>query len=632
MVKAYKGQRYSQLKSANLKKGSLFEDPEFPANSKSLFYNKVDHEVEWKRPKELCKVPRLIVEGMSCEDLVQGELGNCWFVVACASLANERKLWDKVVPDIKEQEWDEKSDKPKYAGIFHFNCWRFGEWVDVVIDDKLPTKDGKLICVHSKTQNEFWSALLEKAYAKLYGDYESLFTANTADALVDFTGGVAEKILTENFRQLELDDHMKIFMHMRDALKNHALINCYIQCEPDQIGEETSDGIAVGYGYNITKVLPLQVEKKFQGALGATNLFMIRMVNPWRSKNWSGPWSDDSAEWKKLDFTQWDKMGMKFEQEAEFWMSFNDFMNIFTNIDICHFVNTSVLSLSKTWKESMLKSEWSVQGRNGGGDFDSATFLSNPQYVFDITAPKDNVIMSLEQNDIPAGKQGFGQVLNTIGFHLMKVEENRRFRVHIPGKLVFKSSYARSRNIYGSTELKKGRYVIVPTTQTSGEVGEFLLRIYSGGNTNGKELKHESPSNSCCGKPYVSVTTITIEGATGLKTGPKSKKNSVDAYCVIRCEGEKVESAVVSSSSSPKWNVKATFYRKQPDKPIIIEIYDHNTVFDDFLGMATESHAGSEQGNTHDLDLYGKSKKELDVQKPGHVKVHLRSSFDLQLL
>lgn len=70
-----------------------------------------------------------------------------------------------------------------YAGIFHFRFWKFGEWVDVIIDDRLPVNERNelIYCHNCKDKNEFFGPLLEKAYAKLACCYEFL---NSGDPTV----------------------------------------------------------------------------------------------------------------------------------------------------------------------------------------------------------------------------------------------------------------------------------------------------------------------------------------------------------------------------------------------------------------------------------------------------------------
>ncbi|XP_064603652.1 calpain-5-like [Liolophura sinensis] len=625
MSRRFRNQKYSSLKADCTKKGILFEDPEFPASNKSIFFSQVDKDIEWKRPKEICKAPKLIVEGVSCDDIREGELGNCWFVTACTTLAQEPKLLQKVLPGAKDQEWDEKN---VYAGIFHFQFWRFGEWLEVVVDDRLPTKDGKLIFCQSKSRNEFWSALLEKAYAKLYGDYESLRTGRVADAMVDFTGGVPQSLCLDKHDFADENEKTNLFSKLCAAKDSSAMVTCHIQGPANMIGQPTSHGLINGHGYVVTAAKSIKVAKAMQGAVGASELNMVRLHNPWGTDVWTGAWSSGSKEWNSMNPNERDKLGLRFQQEAEFWMSFSDFISNFTNVDICHFVNTSFFSMKKTYSEALLHGRWAQNGRNGGSEKHSATFLSNPQYVFDVTSPTDHVMVCLEQNDIRQDRQ-FEVELLEIGFNIMKVEENRRYRVHIPGDKIVTSEYSKSRSVFQMVTMERGRYVLIPTTDKPGQNGEFLLRLFTGASAGAKELTLECPASNCCSKPHAMATFLNVRKAEGIKN--PQEKGTLDPRVIIRCEGEKLKSTPDKHTQNPEWNFKCIFYRKKPELPISVEIWNHNAVVDDFIGEACVDDHGTEDGVEKTYKLFGR-KKEKDVQQDGQLFVEVKSSHDLTYL
>ena len=72
-----------------------------------------------------------------------------------------------------------------HRGGFRFKFSRLGEWVDVIIDDKLPTKRR----ARPSDTGEWWVPLTEKAYAKFNGGYEKLIGGQTCRALTDLRKG-----------------------------------------------------------------------------------------------------------------------------------------------------------------------------------------------------------------------------------------------------------------------------------------------------------------------------------------------------------------------------------------------------------------------------------------------------------
>ncbi|XP_015280656.1 PREDICTED: calpain-5-like, partial [Gekko japonicus] len=502
---------------------------------------------------ELCEDPRLFVNGISSHDLHQGKLGNCWFVAACSCLALRDSLWQKVIPKFMEQEWDPRQPE-KYTGMFHFNFWCFGEWIDVVVDDRLPTVNGELIFCHSKERNEFWSALLEKAYAKCYKKGDPRYSRG--EGVFPMAPSLQKQDLRRRRKQQQP-------LTARD------------------FETETAMGLIQGHAYSVTAIRKVSLGERLLSCSKSEKLFMIRLRNPWGKKEWNGAWSDESEEWTNVSDKERRKIGLTMDNDGEFWMTFEDWCKNFTDVDICRLVNTSFFSIHKTWDKKIMCGAWRKNPdpllNHAGGCFNNrATFLQNPQYVFDVKKAEDKVLISLQQKDQRIHKkEGKGENF-VIGFEIFKVEDNRECRMHTMHiqEKVATSAYIDMRTVFLKVLLKRGRYVLIPTTFSPGVETEFMLRVFTDVPSKLRELKLNKPKPECLdmlrGFPK-RVSQIRIHAAEGLESQDQS--GGANPYLIVSCENAKVRSPVQQGTVNAVFNTQAIFYRRNVKHPIVVQLF-----------------------------------------------------------
>ncbi|XP_068177284.1 calpain-9 isoform X1 [Antennarius striatus] len=491
------GKSFKQLRQECLQKGVLFEDPDFPAVDSSLYYSQsVPVQIEWKRPKEICNNPKFIVGNADRTDICQGQLGDCWLLAAIASLTLKKDVLARVVPH--DQEFDHT-----YAGIFHFQFWQHNKWLDVVVDDRLPSVRNHLIMLHSASNNEFWSALLEKAYAKLYGSYESLKGGSTMEAMEDFTGGVGEVFETKKAPD-------NLFSIMKKALDRGSMMGCsidvriitpkmhcysyssissilnlsgdfFLQITSSAESEaKTSTGLVKGHAYSITGL----EQVNYRGR----TVQLIRVRNPWGQVEWNGPWSDNSREWSNIDPADKKRILQNSTDDGEFWMEFEDFKKNYDKVEICNMTPDSLTDNTKRhWEVNLFEGSW-IRGSTAGGCRNYIdTFWTNPQFKVKLEDADDDddmcslVIALMQKNRRRLRKEGLD--LETIGFAVYEAPKNDDqtgkdyFRYH--------ASKARSRTYINMREVSErfilppGDYLLVPTTFQPHHEADFLVRMFT---------------------------------------------------------------------------------------------------------------------------------------------------------
>jgi len=119
--------------------------------------------VGWKHFAEMEDEAAMVRSGFNAADLVQGQLGDCWFVAALAVVAERPELIENVVVT--------KEKDPK--GVYAIRLCMNRRWRTVLVDDRFPWWNSRFssggkplrgpLYLQSSDPLEMWPALVEKA-------------------------------------------------------------------------------------------------------------------------------------------------------------------------------------------------------------------------------------------------------------------------------------------------------------------------------------------------------------------------------------------------------------------------------------------------------------------------------------
>ncbi|KAJ2916557.1 hypothetical protein MD484_g3876, partial [Candolleomyces efflorescens] len=175
------------------------------------------------RVTELFENPHFFPDGGAANSnaIKQGELGDCWFLAALATVSCIPGLIEKICVARDEE-----------VGVYGFIFYGDKGWSSVIVDDMLYTKIPKyedldersqavyhedkdkydriarkngasLLFAKPGSEQETWVPLIEKAYAKFYGTYAHLEGGWSRDGIENLTGGISAEFITKDILDVE---------------------------------------------------------------------------------------------------------------------------------------------------------------------------------------------------------------------------------------------------------------------------------------------------------------------------------------------------------------------------------------------------------------------------------------------
>lgn len=320
-----------------------------PSNKKKYIWKRI---CDVKKDEiNLLKIQPNAPSDQLISNVIQGHLGNCYFLSAISAFAEHSVKILNLFPE--HYDTKTKTFQMNVNGLYELQVYVNGKPMKIILDDFFPcfpvnananTKSEyqaeekyelAFSIVDEKSKN-IWPLILEKAWSKLNGSYANIIRGNISEAFYFISPSPVLIYHNSLFFPDKLDLFHQILNEADD--KNHII--CADISENVSANLQiltTAMGLLRNHAYSIISIIELEMR---DGDIEK----LLKIRNPWGSLEWNGDWSDSSQLWtdelKK-------KAGYTSDEDGYFFMSFHDYLKFFTTTYVCAHQITSVYTFQK---------------------------------------------------------------------------------------------------------------------------------------------------------------------------------------------------------------------------------------------------------------------------------------------
>jgi len=296
-----------------------------------------DGRYSWAKLPEVKDISKLNIISNTkniSQDVIQGELGDGYFLSTLSALAENPKNITNIIQNSKVSD-----------GAYEATIYIHGEPVKVSVDDSFPVANASKIAFAGINDNtgSIWPMILEKIWAKCNKSYEDIIPGNSSDAFEFLTPAPFD-----NYFHTQ-DISSSLFNIIQEASnKNYIILADITETKNTNLDTLSKMGLITNHAYS---VIGTAVLKKPNG----NEIQLIKMKNIWGTNEWIGDWSDKSLKWTQ-EFKK--AVGLQEKEDGIFWMSYDDYLQFYTTTHIAQVYsnfNYNVIKMKNKEEQNICK-------------------------------------------------------------------------------------------------------------------------------------------------------------------------------------------------------------------------------------------------------------------------------------